>query len=35
MQLSNPQPNPQDAVSCEILKDLGGPWQSPQSCKLL
>jgi hypothetical protein len=32
MQLSNPQPNPQNAVSCVILNDLGSPWQSPQFC---
>jgi hypothetical protein len=30
----NSQPNPQNAVSCAILNDLGGPWQSPRSCKL-
>ncbi len=31
----NPQSNPQHAVSCAIFNDLGGPWQSPRSCKLL
>jgi hypothetical protein len=32
---SNPQPNPQHALSCVIFNDLSGPWQSPRSCKLL
>jgi hypothetical protein len=32
---SNPQLNPQHAMSCAAFKDLGGPWQSPRSCKLL
>jgi hypothetical protein len=31
----NPQSNPQHAVSCAILNDLRGVWQSPQSCKSL
>jgi Signal peptidase, peptidase S26 len=32
--LSNPQSNPQHALSCAILNNLGGPWQCPRSCKL-
>jgi len=31
----NPQSNPQHATSSMIFDDLGGLWQSPQSCKLL
>jgi hypothetical protein len=32
---SNPQLNPQKVMFCAIFNDLGGPWQSPRSCKLL
>jgi hypothetical protein len=34
-EFSNPQSNPQHAVSYAIFNDLRDPWQSPQSCKLL
>jgi hypothetical protein len=34
-EFSNPQSNPQHAVSCAIFNALRDPWQSPRSCKLL